>query len=41
MSSIQHSLSDTLSIDCRRFSGNKEQADEESGLLRSENVIDL
>lgn len=41
MSSIQNSLSDALCIDCRRFGGNKEQTDEESCLLRSENVIDL
>ena len=41
MTAIQYSLSDSLGIDCRRFGGNKEQADEESGFFRSENVIYL
>ena len=41
MSSIQYTLSDTLRIDCRGFSGNEKQTDEESGFFRSENVINL
>ena len=41
MSSIQHSLSHTLRIDCRRFSRYEEKADEESCLLRFKNVIDF
>lgn len=41
MSAIQYTLGYALSIDCRRFCGNEEQTDEESGFFRSENIINL
>ena len=41
MTTIQHTVSNALCIDCRRFSGNEKQTDEKSRGFRSKNIVDL